>query len=591
MRASSSITTKCVRSKKQHGTVGLFLSIALAMLCMTSSVSLHASDQDESATALTADVVSIEERLGYIQTVLTQKLIERRTLGDKIAQANEQDKADFRRQADSLTADIAQLRETIEHIAIGGIDTTLFAPAVKNKERNWRTDVALIAQPVIDSLKEVTEKPRRIKSLNELINTKSLELETAETALQNIAAAGLSNSSGELNTTISNLNNKWHKRKTDAENHIDIAKIQLESLAGNERLSTTIYKALIKFSKGRGLTLGLAILAAVLVWWAVSFLMNAYRRVLLNKREANSRTRYRLAKYSVQALRVALILIAVFIVFYERHDVLLLGLLILFLVGFALSAKHLLPRYVKEARLLLNLGSVREGERVVINNLPWRVESINMYSVFRNPELNGFIRLPLAELGHLCSRPIGVENWFPTAKGDFVLIGSEELYEVISQNPDTVELRKRGGAILAVPSPEFYSTKMTNLTRSGTFGTTNLFGIDYQHQSISTSDVPVSLAEAITNAFKNSDLADAIKDIQVELMEAGSSSLNYWIFVTIDSSVARSYYRIQRIVQSACIARCGLEQWSIPFPHVSIVQKQAANENSVQKLKYHTGTG
>ena len=49
--------------------------------------------------------------------------------------------------------------------------------------------------------------------------------------------------------------------------------------------------------------------------------------------ESVRRTRYRLAEYSVHALTFILILVAIFAAFYERGDVLLLGLLIL-LVGY-----------------------------------------------------------------------------------------------------------------------------------------------------------------------------------------------------------------------------------------------------------------
>ena len=84
-----------------------------------------------------------------------------------------------------------------------------------------------------------------------------------------------------------------------------------------------------------------------------------------------------------------LMLVAVFVVFYQRGDVLLLGLMILLFVGLALGARQVLPQYVNEAKLLLNIGPMREGERLVWHGLPWRVESINMYTVLRNPELHG----------------------------------------------------------------------------------------------------------------------------------------------------------------------------------------------------------
>ena len=130
--------------------------------------------------------------------------------------------------------------------------------------------------------------------------------------------------------------------------------------------------------------------------------------------------------------------------------------------------------------------------------------------------------------------------------------------------------------MISLPTTDFYQREMTNLTSSGTFGVSNTFGIDYQHQAISIDQVPKLLRDAIHQAFEQSDLADFIKDVLVELQEANSSSLDYWLFINCDSKAAKSYLRIQRIVQSACIEVCTRESLNIPFPHLSIVQKPPA---------------
>ena len=530
----------------------------------------------------TAEDQARVKQLSYIQSVLDAKLTERRQIGDRIAAANEQDKADLRRDANVLTNDIGQLRITLETIATGGVDRKLFEEETTQEKKDWREDVSLIAQPVLDSLKEITEKPRRIKELNELIDLKNQEIVTSSTAIEQLQRSNIIDSPAPLQQSLNGLINKWQKRQNDANDTIAVAQIQLKSLEGNQPISTTIYEALVKFAKGRGLTILMAIAAAWLVLISVKLIMKTYRHTLVDKKQKDSRTRYRVAKYSVQALTFTLVLIAVFIVFYERHDVLLLGLLILLIVGFVLNAKQLLPRYVKEARLLLNLGAMREGERVIYNGLPFRVESINMYTIFRNPELNGILRIPLAELTKISSRPVSRDSWFPTSKGDVVLMADGTLLEVLNQNPDTVELKKRGGELLTLPAIDFYALTMTNLTRLGTFGVTGSFGVDYNHQDISVTEIPRQLREGVKQALEASNLGEHLQDVRVELDQAGGSSIDYWIFITMDSAAARSYYRVHRIIQSACIETCGRKGWSIPFPHMSVVQKPlSANDASV----------
>ncbi len=533
-----------------------------------SAVSIAAQSANEEVAKL--------ERLEYIQNVLTEKLEQRSELGETIEAANEQDKQDLRRRADGLSNDIQQLRVTLENIATGGVDTSLFVSDEIEEDGNWREDVALIAQPVIDSLKDLTEKPRKLAELNDTISLRQQEMDTAIQALENLQPAVQLEPDGELKISLENFIRIWSSRRDDARSAIEIARFQIAELQGDKSIPQTIFDALVSFVKGRGLTIVLAILAASTVWFGVRFLLRGYRVTMAENSNAASRTRYRLAAYSVHASTFFLILIAVFVVFYERGDVLLLGLLILLIVGLALGIRHLLPQYLSEARLLLNIGAMRETERILYRDLPWRVESINMYTVLRNPELHGVLRIPLAEFHGVTSRPADKDRWFPTSKGDVVLFPDLLLLEVVGQNPDTVELRQRGGQMLSLPTADFYTREMINLTRSGTFGVSSTFGIDYQHQAISINQVPKLLRDAIHQSFEQSDLADFIKDVSVELQEANSSSLDYWLFINCDSKAAKSYLRIQRIIQSACIDVCTRESLNIPFPHLSLVQKPPA---------------
>ena len=534
-----------------------------------------AAKTQEEASLLQQEAQQTLTRLEYIQSVLSQKLAERSLLGERIEQANEQDRADLRRQADGITKDIQQLRTTLETIATGAVDTSLFvtSPSGDNADTDWREDITLIAQPVIDSLKELTEKPRKLKALNEDIALHKQERNVAQAALDNLEPQLALNPDGPLGVSLNNLEKLWSGRRNDAEASIDIAQFQIAELQGDKPIAQTILTSLLNFITGRGLTLVMAAVAAGGVWFTVRFLLRGYRATINSTDSPVSRTRYRLAAYSVHALTFLLSLIAVFVVFYERGDVLLLGLLILLMFGLALGIRHLLPQYLTEARLLLNMGAMREAERIVYRNLPWRVESINMYTVLKNPELSGVLRIPLAELHTVASRPSGKDSWFPTTRGDNVLFDGDVLMEVIDQNPDTVELRTRGGQQVSVPTDVFYTKEMVNLSRGNSFGVRESFGVDYQLQDISQTDIPKIFRDAIRKSLANSDLESFVKDVRVELQEAGSSSIDYWLFVTMDTRAAKSYLRIQRMIQSACIDACTVHSWDIPYPHLSLVKK------------------
>ncbi len=550
--------------------ISLALSIGGTFAQDTTGTDVNAAQQANDAAKINEKKL---EQLQYIQDVLTAKVESRRALGEQIETANEQDKDDLRKQADAFSTDIEQLRTTLENIAIGGLDTSLFATTDAKAEKDWREDIALIAEPVIDSLKEITEKPRKLAELNDSITQSQLEIAATKKALANLEPSLALDPTGELKNTLEQLSTLWQERENDANNSIAIAQIQIAELQGDRSLSETLYDALLGFITGRGLTILMAVIAAALVWYALRFLLRGYRVAISNDNAPERRTRYRVAAYGVHALTFVFTLLAVFVVFYERGDVLLLGLLILLVVGLALGIRHLLPRYVSEARLLLNVGAMRENERVFFAGLPWRVQSINMYTTLKNPELSSSLRVPLAKLDGTISRAVSDEWWFPTSKGDFVLLSDDTVHEVISQNPDTVELRERGGQITSIPSTDFYTTTMINLTRGGSFGVSSTFGVDYQHQSISLSHIPDILISSVKSHLMQSGLDSSIQDVQVELKEANSSSLDYWVFVTCESDVAHAYLEIQRLIQSACVDACTKESLNIPFPHLSIISK------------------
>jgi hypothetical protein len=266
-------------------------------------------------------------------------------------------------------------------------------------------------------------------------------------------------------------------------------------------------------------------------------------------------------------------------VFYIRGDLLLLTLTIIALVMLALGAWRFLPRYIQEARLLLNIAAAREGERVIYNGLPFRIVSLNLYSELRNPDLEGSIRLPLSALTQLTSRPRTDEAWFPCRAGDYLLLPDGSFGQVLQQTVELVRL-KVIGSIVQFGTAEFLQLNVRNLSREG-FGVIVVFGIDYQHQEISLSRVPERLMTGLKTAFQQADYGDDLKDLLVEFKEAGTNSLDYLIYATMEGSVASSYFTIARLIQQTCVDICNHEGWVIPFAQVTIHQADVEEPDSI----------
>lgn len=145
--------------------------------------------------------------------------------------------------------------------------------------------------------------------------------------------------------------------------------------------------------------------------------------------------------------------VAALVVLYTVGDWLLLGLGLITLLALLLAAKNGLPHYYTQARLILNLGEVREGERIVLNGLPWQVRSLNMVAELVNPALrHGVLRVPTADLTKLSSRPVEHGDlWFPCREEDWVLLADGTFGKVVMVTSEFVQVVQ--SVVLIEPMP------------------------------------------------------------------------------------------------------------------------------------------
>jgi hypothetical protein len=297
-------------------------------------------------------------------------------------------------------------------------------------------------------------------------------------------------------------------------------------------------------------------------------LLKLYWRWLYRTRNDIGVKRVPLVLYSYRLAASVIIILAILMVFYVRGDVLLLTLAVIALAGAALSLRQTLPRYTAEVRLLLGVGPVREQERLVLDGIPFLVESVGVFSVLRNPLLEGVVRLPLHALNSLTSRPAGQESWFPCEPEEYVVLANGGFGRVVRQTIEWVELAVLDSRV-QITTKDFLSENIRNLSKDG-FGIASTFGIDYQHQAICLDKVPERFREGIIARFEQAGLRDDIEDILVEFTAAGASSLDYRIYIILNGRAASAYFRAQRLVQQACVETCNREGWIIPFTQITV---------------------
>lgn len=523
----------------------------------------------------------VKERLLDLQSSLSElRILKSRLQKDLTKKVNLDDAAELNIQLETLNKEISNLRKTFEYLAIGGVD--LDSIEKEPQEFNLEKELIQVTQPLLDMLKSLTEKPRKIEQLNNVIEQNQAKKAIIEKALTSLESNFSIESPKNVRTALEDIKERWQQRLSENQRESELAEFHLNTLQGaNISWYETIRDEARAFFEGRGLTLVIAIFASVMVWMFTRLLLWLVKQCQRGK-SCNKRPKvhYRLASYAFTLLTTFFIITSVIVVFYVRGDMLLLALSLVALAVTVLGMRNFLPQYIAEAKLMINVGAVREGERMIYDGLPWEVRTINIYSILHNPELDGIKRLPLAALRDMTSRPCRSESWFPTSKGDFILLSDGLLAEVLRQTPEMVYLKAKGGMHRNLPSRDFIGMGVLNLSRGESFSVITVFGIDYEHQDIALSQVPKAFHAALQGALKDSGLGEHLKDVMVELKSAGASSLDYHIQINVKSSAAPLYLKLERLLQRTCIQVCSQYGWGIPFPQITVHQAPSVNDSS-----------
>lgn len=551
---------------------GILLSLTLgfAQVSMAQSPTLSTdknSEQISPDNKLNNTKPELSAQLEELSLVVQKKTKDLNAL--KAREVKPENKAELENTITLASQQLDTLNKSFEQLAIGNIN--LDTINTKEPDLSWQEELTLAVKPLLENLRGLTEEPRKRESLRQLIALQKSTLAKAQKALNSIDELLINEPSESQKNQLKLIRTKWLLIKENSEREQQLALYQLESLSGdNSRWFVSLKKTIVTFVRERGATLALAILVSVSIWLLMSGLRKLLSLTGSRKTKHSNRTTYRIVAYAQRLLTAMLIIIGILTVFFVRGDILLLVISLALLFAAALGLKNFLPQFIAESRLLLNVGGVREHEQIIINDVPWRVASINLFSKFTNPEIQGTLRLPLSALKDLSSRPIKDEKWFPSSIGDWVLDGDNRLYEVIKQTPISVELQSAQGTNKLVPTAAYYSAGFVNLTKSKQIRITSRFGIAYELQNIALTVVPDVFKEAVSEHLSNASLDTNNIEVRVEFASAGESSLDYLIIAHIDSVASKYFYRIERVIQQACVDACNKQNWGIPFPQLTV---------------------
>jgi len=418
-----------------------------------------------------------------------------------------------------LDKSLAGANVDFERIATG-VEIGLFAEK-KAEHFDWQNELLSLAEPGIMELKRLTVEARhKTKLRDEFLFYQGL-IPVAQKANEQLYALGSKTDDPGLKADIEKLIPEWKSLKNQIQNKLDLVEMELREIKRDESsLLESSRKSIKNFFRTRGLFLFIALVACIGV---ALVLRLSYLFLIKFVPGYNSRYRpfhIRAIDLVYRVMNFLLTLFVLILVFYLFEDWVLLSLSIIFLMGVGWGAKHTLPKFLHQSRLMLNIGSVREGERLFYLGVPWLVKKINIFTTLENPALDISLRLPIENLMGRSSRSFHKnEPWFPCRRNDWVVLADGVWGCVTSLSHEMVELVQRGGARKVYQTGDFLAQSPLNL--SVNFRLKVLFGISYALQAKSTLGVLDILEAHIREQISLEEYEKYLLNLRVEFAQGG----------------------------------------------------------------------
>jgi hypothetical protein len=547
-----------------------FLQI-LCLLVLLAALPLHAADSAPAGEA-NPDTLNTLTSLMRLQAELKADIAELNRELDAATGAGA--KRDIQAQIDKLDADLLTTTFNLREIAAGADLARL--RTVEETPFNFQEEVFSLLKPALKEMKDMTSHVRQKSELKEKIADYREKLPLAEQAIANINRLLQGTDNPALEKYLQGLLAEWTKQQTFMQSELQAAELQLEKLEASEASLAEASQSYLKtFFQQRGLYLTQAMLVVIIILLLSRLSYRLMVRLIPGYRAEHRSFRLRLTDLLHRVFTIMFAIVGPMVVFYVVEDWVLFSLGILLLLGIGLTLRTALPRYWQQVQLFLNVGSVREGERIDLDGLPWRVKYINIFSQLENPVAGLSQRVRIDDLVDLKSRPMQKgEPWFPCVNGDWVLLSDGMRGKVIGISQELVQLVARGGAHRTYLTADFLGLSPLNLSRN--FRLKETIGISYNLQRESVSSIPELLRNHVEKRANEEGYGEQLLNLRVEFELANTSSLDLVVIADFDGELADLYNRLRRAIQRWCVEACSEYHWEIPFTQVTLHQPRAA---------------
>jgi hypothetical protein len=401
------------------GVLMLGLWLGLSLQCGFAETAPAEPPMSQVAPTQIRTVAATLETLDSFVDLRNELLSDIKTINQQLAASeSDNEKQKLTAQLDKLESDLRAITRNFENIA-AGVDISILRSETA-EEFSFQRDLMALLKPAIDEMKAMTAHVRQKSDLREKIASYEERLPVMERALANVRRLSEQSKDAAITQALNATTENWQRQRSFMESELQAAALQLEELEAAEvSLSEASQSYLKSFFQQRGLYLTVAVLVVFAILLLSRLSYGALKRYVPGFSRRHRSFRVRLVELVHRAATVILVVFGPMVVFYVVEDWVLFSLSLLLLLGILWTLRQTLPGYLRQIQTFLNIGAVREGERLLLDGLPWQVREINVFCTLVNPTAELTQRVPIDALVDLKSRPARHdEPWFPCKRGD-----------------------------------------------------------------------------------------------------------------------------------------------------------------------------
>jgi len=504
-----------------------------------------------------SDLSSMNASINYLTSQINEKN------KDLKEEHSESEKEKIRSEIAGLTKKLNMMKKFFAN-TIG--DENLFVDddddSTKQK-RDALMELQDLLLPFIDSIKNATKKPRRIEKLRYEVERMDNKIAQAEKAIQNIKRI---ESLSQLDSMMGNIeaSKQMIQKYIDGNrvlrniNNSDLNK----ELKGTKSFIVAVSDSVKKFFSTKGINLLIAISIGSFFFFILTWLK---KRIQNLKFFTDNYTHLKKPFNALYGILTSVISICIGVAaLFVLNDWFLFSCAVLILISIFWSLKKNLPKFLAEIKLALNLGPIKEGQRIVWRNCPWVVKRLGMEIQLENKYLDtSTTHLSIHEAVNLYSRPlIKNEQLFPSKSGDFVMLANNIYGQVKIQTLENIVISISPTLQVSYTTQEYLLLKPLNYSNG--FQLNMGLSIAYKHQKDVFELINIVKEELSKHIQNNKQFPKAyFKNLIVEFKEPSPLSLDFLVFVDCAGELAPEYHKVKRFINSMLLKICNDHDLSI----------------------------